>query len=82
MYRISISYDLYIVTIISFPLQQYLVVYLFVCLFHLHPPVTRKQQWHYILDESAQSCPFPSFLVVSSTSHHLICCLFEATKQR
>jgi len=29
-----------------------------------------------------RSCPFPSFPVVSSTSYHWICCLFEVTKQR
>jgi len=29
-----------------------------------------------------RSCLFPSFPVVSLTSYHLICCLFEATKQR
>jgi len=29
-----------------------------------------------------RSCPFPSFPVVSFTSYHWICCLFEATKQR
>jgi len=29
-----------------------------------------------------RSCPFPNFPVVSLTSYHLICCLFEATKQR
>jgi len=38
----------------------------------------------YILNESAptEEFPFPSFLVVSLTSYHWICCLFEATKQR
>jgi len=29
-----------------------------------------------------RSCPFPSIQVFSLTSYHLICCLFEATKQR
>jgi len=29
-----------------------------------------------------KSCLLPSVLVVSMTSYHLICCLFEATKQR
>jgi len=29
-----------------------------------------------------RSCPFPSFPVVSLTSYHWICGLFEATKQR
>jgi len=29
-----------------------------------------------------RSCPFPSFPVVSLTAYHLICRLFEATKQR
>jgi len=29
-----------------------------------------------------RSCPFLSFPVVSLTSYHWICCLFEATKQR
>jgi len=28
-----------------------------------------------------RSCPFQSFPVVSLTSYHLICCLFEAIKQ-
>jgi len=51
-------------------------------LFHLHSPVTRKQPWRYILDESMnpyplRSCPFPSFAVVSLTSYHWICYLFE-----
>jgi len=41
---------------------------LFVCLFHLYPPVTKKRRWPYILDESEpayRSCPFPSFPVIS-----------------
>jgi len=29
-----------------------------------------------------RSCPFPSFTVVSLTFYYLVCCLFEATKQR
>jgi len=29
-----------------------------------------------------RNCSFPSFLVVSLTSYHRICCLFEAIKQR
>jgi len=29
-----------------------------------------------------RSRPFPSFPVVSLTSNHWICCLFEATEQR
>jgi len=29
-----------------------------------------------------KSCPFPSFPLVSLTTYHRICCLFEATKQR
>jgi len=28
---------------------------LFVRLFHLYPPVTRKQRWCYVLDESAST---------------------------
>jgi len=29
-----------------------------------------------------RNCPFPSLLVVSLTSYHWICCLFEITKHR
>jgi len=29
-----------------------------------------------------RSCPFSSFSVLSLTSCHWICCLFEATKRR
>jgi len=31
---------------------------LFVCLFHLYPPVTRKRRWRYILDEFAPALEF------------------------
>jgi len=31
---------------------------------------------------SLRSCRFASFPVTSLASYHLICCLFEATKQR
>jgi len=53
------------------------------CLFHLYPPVTRKTRWLYILDESAPNLSaFPCFPVASLSSYHLICCLFETSKQR
>jgi len=45
---------------------------------------TRKRRWRYIFDESAlvYELSISSFPVVSLTSYYLICCLFEATKQR
>jgi len=57
---------------------------MYVCLFHLYPPVTRKRWWRYILDESAPASELSisAFLVACLTSYHWICCLFEATKLR
>jgi len=59
----------------------------FVCLFYLYPHVTRKRRCHggaifWTNPNPLKSCPFPSFPVISLTSYHWICCLFEATKQR
>jgi len=45
---------------------------LFVCLFHLYPPVTRKRHGaiFWTNPHPLRSCPFPSFPIVSLTSYH------------
>jgi len=56
-----------------------LPVAIFVCLFHLYPPVTRKWRWRYkFWTGPHRSCPFSSFPVVSLTSYHLIFSLFQS----
>jgi len=43
----------------------------------------RKQRWRCrLLWTNPHPLTFPSFPVASLTFHHIICCLFEATKQR
>jgi len=57
----------------------------FVCLFHLYILLSRENDVGAIFWTNSlplRSCLFSSFAVVSLISYHLICCLFEATKQR
>jgi len=67
--------------------QNIFHLYLCLCLlfvpsaFFCHKKATMAQYFGRILTRF-RSCRFPSFPVVSWTSFQLICCLFEATKQR
>jgi len=53
LHHVDSSFLLHFIAMLKLSTIHYKNSFLFACLFHLYPPVTRKRRWRYILDESA-----------------------------